>query len=120
MESENFEGAVTDITKGLDLQKNLLEPWDRKLSETFYKLGLAQSMNNQTDEAIVSYNSSLEILKTKIERLKDENKENNEIKDLEQLIPEIEEKVADLKSYKEEVCVEIAKVVEALHPVQIS
>lgn len=105
MESENFESAIADIKQGLEIQKQILNADSRNLAETYYKLAVALSNNNQFDEAIENFNTSLDVLKKRIENLKvNEEQEKDEIKDIEALIPEIEEKIADIKSYKEEVC----------------
>lgn len=105
MESENFDGAVTDIQKGIEIQANICDASSRLLSESYYKLGLALSMNSKTDEAIEAYTKSAKILKARLEKLKEESDANkDEIGELESLIPDLEEKVVDLKSYKEEVC----------------
>ncbi|KAF2898184.1 hypothetical protein ILUMI_07988 [Ignelater luminosus] len=111
MESENFESAIADIKQGLEIQKQILTADSRNLAETYYKLALALSNNNQFDEAIENFNTSLDVLKKRIENLKvNEEQEKDEIKNIEALIPEIEEKIADIKSYKEETANKVASV----------
>ncbi|KAF5306917.1 hypothetical protein FQA39_LY00147 [Lamprigera yunnana] len=103
LESENFENAVADIKAGLEIQKEIFQSDNRSLAETYYKLGIAFSTNNQIDEAIGSYNSSLDVLNKRLVRLKqNEVNERDEIKDIESLIPDITEKITDMKSYKDE------------------
>lgn len=108
MESENFSAAIEDIKQGLEIQKTLYEKDSRKIAETFYKLGIAYSTNSQIDEAIQSFNGSLESLKNRIvniEKLEDKKDEvQEEVLEIKSLIPDIEEKIADMKTYKEEVC----------------
>lgn len=105
MESENFDGAVNDIQKGIEIQANICDASSRLLSESYYKLGLALSMNSKTDGAIDAYTKSAKILQARLDKLKEESDANkDEIEELEGLIPDLEEKVVDLKSYKEEVC----------------
>lgn len=108
LESENFSAAIEDIKQGLEIQKAFYEKDSRKIAETYYKLGIAYSTDSQIDEAIESFNGSLEYLKNRIENIekisngKDEIEE--EINEIKSLIPDIEEKIADMKTYKDEVC----------------
>lgn len=103
LESENFENAVTDIKAGLAIQKEMFKPDNRTLAESYYKLGIALATNNQIDEAVENYNASLEVLNKRLDKLKeDEVNQRDEIKDIESLIPDIQEKIADMKSFKEE------------------
>lgn len=116
LESENFSSAVDDIKKGLEILKSIPETDARILAETHYKLGIALSTNSQVDEGIESFNESMEILKKKIKELEEEDGEKNkdEIKQMQGLIPEIVEKIADMKNSLEEVrdtcsCLELAQ-----------
>ncbi|XP_018333395.1 histone-binding protein N1/N2-like [Agrilus planipennis] len=105
MESENFDSAITDIKQGLEIQKTILDNNSRKLAETYYKLGMALSTNNQIEEAIENFNHSLKILNNKVDKLKESDgnsKVQTEIDEIKSLIPEIEEKIADMKCFKEE------------------
>lgn len=108
LESENFSAAIEDIKQGLEIQEMLNETDSRKVAETFYKLGIAYSTNSQLDEAVQSFNGSLEYLKNRIVKLeKIEDKKDEileEIKEIKSLIPDIDEKIADMKTYKDEVC----------------
>jgi len=118
LESENFENAIVDIKQGLEIQKSLFKSDSRNLAETYYKLAIALSTNNQIEEAIENFNTSLSILNNRIAKLKEnEDQEKDEIKDIEGLIPEIEEKIADMKSYKEET---VNKLATALASAQTS
>ncbi|CAG9836633.1 unnamed protein product [Diabrotica balteata] len=106
LESENFESAVNDITEGLKIQKDIFAKDSRTVAETYYKLGVAYSTNTQIDEAITSFNSSLEYLNNRIvhlESVEDKKDEvDEEIKEIKSLIPDIQEKVTDMKTYKDE------------------
>lgn len=108
LESENFSAAIEDIKQGLEIQKTLFEKDSRKIAETYYKLGIAYSTDSQIEEAIQSFNGSLEYLKNRVANLeqKDDKKDEieEEIKEIRSLIPDIEEKIADMKSYRDEVC----------------
>lgn len=109
LESENFDSAITDIKSGVEIQKSIFtESKDmRKLAESYYKLGMALAANNKPDEGIENYQKTLEILKERMKVLegleKPEPSDLEEIKEMKELIPEMEEKIEDLKIYKEEV-----------------
>lgn len=108
LESENFSAAIEDIKKGLEIQKTLFENDSRKIAETYYKLGIAYSTDSQIEEAVASFRGSLEYLKnrvTNLEKIEDKKDEiDEEIKEIKSLIPDIEEKITDMKTYKDEVC----------------
>lgn len=103
LESENFEAAVNDIKKGLEILDNLPDKNERVLAETYYKLGMALSTNSQMDEAIDSFGKSLELLKGRIKHLEEKGEDKEEVEQMKGLVPELEEKIADMKSFKEEV-----------------
>ncbi|KAK5641427.1 hypothetical protein RI129_009974 [Pyrocoelia pectoralis] len=108
LESENFENGIVDIKAGLEIQKEICKPHDRIIAETYYKLATALSTNNQIDEAIANYNASLEVLNKRLEKLKlDEVMQKDEIKEIENLIPDINEKISDMKSFKEEAAMKL-------------
>ncbi|XP_066258431.1 protein HGV2 isoform X2 [Euwallacea similis] len=115
LESENFESAINDIKQGLELQKELFAKDSRTVAETLYKLGMAYSTNSQMDEAIQSFTNSLEYLKHRIATLKEikppTQEHDDEIEEIQGLIPEIEDKIADMHVYKDEA---IKKVTEAI------
>nr|CAH7742848.1 unnamed protein product [Callosobruchus chinensis] len=106
LESENFPSAINDIKAGLAIQKTLFGKESRVLAESYFKLGVAYSTNSEVDEAIASFTDSLHYLRARVEHLeKMEDKKdeiNDEIKEIKNLIPEVEEKIADIKSYKDE------------------
>ncbi|XP_044253523.1 protein HGV2-like [Tribolium madens] len=115
LESGNFSSAIEDMTQGLEIQKNIFGNDSRTIAETCYKLGGAYSTNGQIDEAVASFNSSYEYLQNKITSLKkDENKESNseEIEELNSLIPEIQEKIADMKNLKSEIANKVTSSIE--------
>lgn len=107
LESGNFRSAVDDMEEGLKIQKTLYGDDSRTLAETYYKIGGAYSTNAQIDEAIRSFNASYKYLQNKVASLEkdEEHKEANaeEIEELNNLLPEIQEKVADMQNLKTEV-----------------
>ncbi|KAJ8922945.1 hypothetical protein NQ315_001491 [Exocentrus adspersus] len=108
LESENFELAVNDIKEGLRMQKELFPDDSRAVAETCYKLGVAYSTNSQIDEAVNSFGDALKYLKNRLSALeKKEQKDSEveeEIQEVKNLIPDVEDKIADMHSYKDEVC----------------
>ncbi|XP_018575371.1 protein HGV2 [Anoplophora glabripennis] len=120
LESENFESAINDIKEGLRMQKELFPDDSRTVAETFYKLGVAYSTDTQIDEAVESFQSSLRYLQNRINNLekagdgKDEVAE--EIEEIKGLVPDIEEKIADMKSYKDETMKQIMSAVAESKP----
>lgn len=71
LENESFEAAIADIKQGLELQQELFAKDSRTVAETLYKLGMAYSIDSQLDEAIGSFNSSVEYLKNRIKTLEE-------------------------------------------------
>lgn len=99
MESESFELAIRDIKKGLEVQEAKLADDSRALAETHYKLGMAYGMDSQHDESVKCYTKAMEVLKKRLSK----STSDKEKKDLEELIPEVEEKISDMKNMKDEV-----------------
>jgi hypothetical protein len=115
LENENFEQSVEDFKATLEIRKKLLPAESRWLSETFYQLGVAQEFNRQFDDSMKSLNQAIDVIKKRIEMLsskKTNTEENerdvdaklseNEVKELEALVPDILEKLNDIKEIKEE------------------
>nr|XP_023015612.1 protein HGV2-like isoform X1 [Leptinotarsa decemlineata]XP_023015613.1 protein HGV2-like isoform X1 [Leptinotarsa decemlineata] len=120
LESENFEAAINDIKDGLHIQTEIFEKDSRTVAETYYKLGIAYSTNSQIEEAIANFKNSLVYLQHRIENLeKKEDKKDGikeEIEEIKSLIPDIEEKIADMKTYKDEALKKIVSAVTEAKP----
>ncbi|XP_062285157.1 nuclear autoantigenic sperm protein-like [Scomber scombrus] len=104
-ESGNYTQALEDFQECLKLQLKHLDSDSRLLAETHYQLGLTYNMDHQYSQAIEELNSSISVIKSRLENLQglmdkakgpealpDERKEMEEIK---ALLPEIQEKVED-------------------------
>uniref|UniRef100_A0A3B4A1N2 Tetratricopeptide SHNi-TPR domain-containing protein n=1 Tax=Periophthalmus magnuspinnatus TaxID=409849 RepID=A0A3B4A1N2_9GOBI len=97
-ESGNYTQAVEDFQECLKLQLKHLESDSRLLAETHYQLGLTYSLNCQYKQAIGELNSSISVIKSRIDKaegpdaLPEERKEMDELK---ALLPEIQEKIED-------------------------
>jgi len=116
IENENYSQAVEDIQMCLKKQGGFSKD-SRLVAETHYQLGVAQGFNSQYDAAVESLNSAIQILKERVKNINvlmkssEDKKETGEleasiykkeIEELEELIPEIEEKIADTKDLKKE------------------
>lgn len=115
IENENYEQAIEDLRTCLERRRKLLPEDSRLIAETHYQLGVAEGFSIRFDEAVESLMSAIAVLEKRVENLKAEKeskdpaKKNDafytregEIKELEGLIPEIREKIADTKDMKEE------------------
>ncbi|XP_028404563.1 histone-binding protein N1/N2-like isoform X2 [Dendronephthya gigantea] len=121
MEQEQFTDAVTELTKCLNIQKNLLEPDDRLLAETYYNLGLAYTLSMMYEESASHYGNAAEVLQLRLKNIKnrieeaekkdkgkgkssDDDplvKDRKELAEIEDLLPEVLEKSRDAMNEKE-------------------
>jgi len=116
IENENYSQAVEDIQMCLK-KEGAFSKDSRLVAETYYQLGVAQGFNSQYDAAVESLNSAIQIIKERVKNINvlvkssDGKKETGEleasiykkeIEELEELIPEIEEKITDTKDLKKE------------------
>lgn len=106
LESETYDKAVGDMQSCLEIQKKLYQSNDRRIAETHYQIGLANSLSSNFDEAVTHFNNAVNILQTCIKKHQDMTPTNDmiqrEIKQLEELIPEIQEKIQDMIDCKAE------------------
>merc|ERR1719213_240260 len=127
LENENYPQAVEDLTLCLNKQQEVLPEDSRNIAVTFYQLGIALGFNMKYEEAVVKLESAIEVLKKRIDNLKnktesvDESKKDDafytrekEIAEIESLIPEIKEKITDTIEMKEESARKIAEVKEQM------
>jgi len=116
LESETYTQAIEDMKTCLEIQTQNLEKHDRSIAGTHYNLGMAYSLVNDFDEAIGQLTSAHQILETRIEYLKEKGKHDStnaepvedpfytiegEITEINALLPDIKEKINDLKDFKE-------------------
>lgn len=115
LENENYTQAVEDLDTCLERRQQMMPEDCRSIAETHYQLGVAQSFNLQFDEAVTSLKGAISVLQIRIDRLKSKTESvdpskakdaictrENEIKEIESLIPEINEKIVDTKDMKTE------------------
>ncbi|XP_076001010.1 histone-binding protein N1/N2-like [Genypterus blacodes] len=104
-ESGNYPQALEDLQECLKLQLKHLGSDSRLLAETQYQLGLTYSLDCQFSQAIDAFHSSIDNIKSRLEKLqkvidKAEGpdalpSERKEMEELQALLPEIQEKVED-------------------------
>merc|ERR1711953_486275 len=127
LENENYPQAVEDLTLCLNKQQAVLPEDSRNIAVTFYQLGIALGFNMKYEEAVVKLEEAISVLKKRIDNLKnkaesfDESKKDDvfysrekEIAEIEALIPEIQEKIADTVEMKEENNRKMAEVKEQM------
>ncbi|PSN52394.1 hypothetical protein C0J52_03148 [Blattella germanica] len=118
LESENYSQAIEDINTCLQIQLENLDKHDRYIAETHYQLGIAYALSNEFDNSIEQYNHALKLLEERIKYLQEREKqgmtsydkdENNpfysvkeEISEINALLPEVREKIADVEDSKME------------------
>merc|ERR1711963_1270588 len=114
MENEQYETSATDLQSALSIQKKFLKDDDRSIAETHYQLGLAYGLGKEFEKAIEAYQSAISVIEAKIVSLNKfieekegdaTNKENsetddlmkykNEVKELQELLPEMKNKIED-------------------------
>lgn len=113
MEGSNHESALIDFKACLNLLEKMTPRDHRAIAEIHYQLGLAHAMANNFDISIEQFNQASALLEAKIVHLKtlqDDPPQSDdpfytvegEIKELQELLPEIQEKIADIKDLKKE------------------
>jgi len=117
LESETYTQAIEDMKTCLEIQTQNLEKHDRNIAGTHYHLGMAYSLVHDFDEAIGHLTLAHQILETRIEYLQEKGKHDStnaepvedpfytiegEITEINALLPDIKEKISDLKDFKKE------------------
>lgn len=114
METENFEQALKDYNECLALRCKYLSPSNRLLAEIYYKLCMAYEYSGEKENAISSVTHSIkvlhmrrdELLKSSAEgkgkeKMEEDDKVEREIKDLNDLLPDLEMKLEDLQQQQQ-------------------
>jgi len=122
IENENYQQAIDDLETCLKRRKDMLPEDSRVIAETQYQLGVAQGFNSDFDRAVESLDEAISVLQKRVENLKAEKESKDpakakdafytregEIKEIESLIPEIKEKIADTKDMKSEFAKKLAE-----------
>merc|ERR1719357_427746 len=122
IENENYQQAIDDLETCLKRRKDMLPEDSRVIAETQYQLGVAQGFNSDFDRAVESLDQAISVLQKRVENIKAEKESKDpakakdafytregEIKEIESLIPEIKEKIADTKDMKSEFAKKLAE-----------
>ncbi|KAJ3035083.1 hypothetical protein HK097_004296 [Rhizophlyctis rosea] len=112
LESEMFEQAISEFEIAVEMKESYLAPNNRQLAEANWKLGLALEYSKKFPEAIESFKKALAALEAKRDALQStvgetsekgkeaasaEVTENQaELKEVEDLLPELRTKIDDL------------------------
>lgn len=97
-ENGDHENALSNVLKAIDLQETINEQQRyRLLAESYYKLGLIYELINKFSEAVESFDKSINILQQAIDKITDNDKEN-EREELKSLLPAIELKRNDAQT----------------------
>lgn len=114
IEGGNAVGAMTDFEACLDLLQKIEPCEPRAIAEIYYQLGLAYAYTNEFDVSIEKFQEASSILEARIKELEQITEPpkcddpfysvEGEIKELKELLPEIGEKISDMKDAKQEAC----------------
>ncbi|XP_015109085.1 protein HGV2 [Diachasma alloeum] len=114
MESGNQQVAVSDLEKALKILQSVEPREPRAMAELHYQLGLAHSLGNDFDASIEQFNEATNLLEARIKELENTKEPpksddpfytiEGEISELRELLPEIQEKISDMKDFKQEAC----------------
>lgn len=112
-ESENYNQAIDEFETGLKILDEIEGSDSREIAQYYFQMGLAFSFDKKFPQAITSFKKSVEIIETRISLLKNkiENKQTakdlgveledgsktevDEVQELTQLLPELQEKITD-------------------------
>jgi len=106
LENENHDQAIEDLTTCLNKRQASLPGDSRSIAETSYQLGVALASAGKFGDAETSMNNAVNVLKSRVDNLKKmESSENlnKEILELQDLVNDIGEKVADYQNMKTEI-----------------
>lgn len=116
LETEQYEQAIEDFMACLSIQKEFLEAESRLIAETHYQIGVACCHANKYEESISNLKNAVTVIRAKIAKLEkfveeeeakrgkgkepatfDDplTKANKEIKDLNEILPDILTKIED-------------------------
>merc|ERR1712241_1392907 len=97
-----------DLNMCLRRRQDLMPEDSRCIAETHYQLGVALGFNAQFDEAVNALSDAIAVLEKRISFLKEAKAKDafytaeKEVKEIEGIIPEIKEKIADTKDMAKE------------------
>ncbi|KAI7907562.1 uncharacterized protein BX663DRAFT_533892 [Cokeromyces recurvatus] len=112
LETEKFNEALVDYEKAIEIKQSILKDDNRELAEAHYKYALALEFSTEkSDQAVPELKKAVNVLKKRLEFLEsDENikgkgkemdlsqEASSEIKEIKELIPDIELKIEELSN----------------------
>ncbi|CAG7717110.1 unnamed protein product [Allacma fusca] len=112
-ESENYPQAIEDFKTSLAMYTEFESPDSREIAQVHFHIGVAHGLAKTFQDSIDSFKKSVEIIRQRIENLKKKvEKEKpegetlvaiqNEIKELTELLPELEERINDTLEQEKE------------------
>jgi len=121
-EWENNEESLKELNECLEIRKRHLPDDDRLIAEAYYHIGLAHMFNQKIAESNVQFQKAVDVIEARLNKLKSsytnepEGSENrakieNEIKDLESVLPEMKARIEE--NQDEMSTSKLASVVEA-------
>ncbi|XP_050683549.1 nuclear autoantigenic sperm protein [Leptidea sinapis] len=131
IESETYDKAVIDMFKCLEIQKELYKNDDRRIAETHYQIGLANSLASNFEESITHFKNAANIIQSRIKTLENSSAAStdatvkkysladptysveSEIKELKELLPEIQMKIQDTLDYQTETMERVRKALSS-------
>lgn len=99
---QNYEQAQKDLLAAVAIQVEYLPPTSRLLANTHHLLGKAFLLGADFGKAVEHFANAKNILIAKVEELKKTEGEEEQVKELEELIPEIDALVVDAASSKDQ------------------
>ncbi|XP_071490968.1 protein HGV2-like [Diadema antillarum] len=118
LETEQYVQSIVDFTSCLEIQKKYLDPESRLLAGTHYNLGLAYTFAQKYDRSIEHYNLSKQLIEARLatlekrvseaegkgkEKANEDDplfKDQKEVDELKELLPDIVSKLEDAKEMK--------------------
>ncbi|KAI8367820.1 hypothetical protein EDC96DRAFT_506172 [Choanephora cucurbitarum] len=104
LETEKFNEALSDYEKAIEIKKSVLEETDRELAEAHYKYALALEFStDKADQAVPELLKAVAVLEKRKEKLdsgkgkqKASETDNDEVKEMDELIADMRLKVEEL------------------------
>ncbi|CAL2042192.1 unnamed protein product [Caenorhabditis brenneri] len=102
MIDQKYEQAQNDLLAAAEIQVSYLPPTSRLLANTQHLLGKVFILSCDCEKAVEHFSNAKNILIAKVEELKSVEGEEEQIKELEELIPDIDALVVDAANSKEQ------------------
>ena len=101
---DHQENALEEFRKALKIREANMSPEDRRIAECHFNLGMANTFAKNYDHAVESYELAKGVLSKKLDLLMSQegksSKVEDEIKELTELIPDVDLKIQDVLEMK--------------------